>query len=126
MPRSHSCFASLAGQPGENQDFVETDISDVDAEDAKDGVHSEATSTAFDEDVMDGELSPQRTPLNILEALPADSWIIADSSRLCERICNTNLLLSFYMNILIRRSWSQSGWGDSGKVTFLFNWWLIC
>ena len=35
-------------------------------------------------------------------------------------------LLSFYMNILIRRSWSQSGWGDSGKVTFLFNWWPIC
>eukprot|EP00434_Breviolum_minutum_P014962 symbB.v1.2.013192.t2/scaffold927.1/size151520/12 len=91
MPRSHSCFASLAGQPGENQDFVETDISDVDAEDAKDGVHSEATSTEFDEDVTDGELSPQRTPLNILEALPADSWIIADSSRLCERICTTNL-----------------------------------
>eukprot|EP00434_Breviolum_minutum_P014961 symbB.v1.2.013192.t1/scaffold927.1/size151520/12 len=71
MPRSHSCFASLAGQPGENQDVVETDIVDVDTEDAKDGVHSETTSTAFDEDVTDGELSLQRTPLNISEALPA-------------------------------------------------------
>ena len=91
MPRSHSCFASLAGQPGENQDVVETDIGDVDTEDAKDGVHSETTSTAFDEDVTDGELSLQRTPLNISEALPADSWIIADSSRLFDRICNTNL-----------------------------------
>ena len=117
MPRSHSCFASLAGQPGENQDFVETDISDVDAEDAKDGVHSEATSTAFDEDVMDGELSPQRTPLNILEALPADSWIIADSSRLCERICNTNLfaeLLYEYIDktIMVPEWLGRFGEGD--------------
>ena len=117
MPRSHSCFASLAGQPGENQDFVETDISDVDAEDAKDGVHSEATSTAFDEDVTDGELSPQRTPLNILEALPADSWIIADSSRLCERICNTNLfaeLLYEYIDktIMVPEWLGRFGEGD--------------
>ena len=117
MPRSHSCFASLAGQPGENQDFVETDISDVDAEDAKDGVHSEATSTEFDEDVTDGELSPQRTPLNILEALPADSWIIADSSRLCERICTTNLfaeLLHEYIDktIMVPKWLGKSGEGD--------------
>ena len=102
MPRSHSCFASLAGQFGEDQDFVETDISDVDTEDAKDGVQSEDKSTEFGEDVTDGELSPQRTPLNISEALPEDSWIIADSSRLFERICNTNLLAGLlYMNIYI-------------------------